>query len=54
MLDHSNTDEKGSMKENIVLFACSVTRALYMEILADLTTEEFLKFLKTYWKKGSF
>ena len=35
-------------KAYIVLFACSLTRALYLEILPDLTTEEFLKCLKRF------
>ena len=35
-------------KAYIVLFACSLTRALCLEILPDLTTEEFLKCLKRF------
>ena len=33
-------------KAYIVLFACSLTRALYLELLPDLTTDEFLGRLK--------
>ena len=33
-------------KAYIVLFACSLTRRLYLELLPDLTTEEFIGSLK--------
>ena len=33
-------------KAYIVLFACSLTRGLYLELLPDLTTDEFLGSLK--------
>ena len=33
-------------KAYIVLFACSLTRALYLELLPNLTTDEFLASLK--------
>ena len=35
-------------KAYILLFACSLTRALYLELLPDQTAEEFLKSLKRF------
>ena len=40
------TKGKGERKAYIVLYACSLTRGLYRELLPDLSTEEFLASLK--------
>ena len=42
------TRGKGERKAYIVLHACSLTRGLYMELLTDLSTEEFLASLKCF------
>ena len=36
------------MKAYIVLYACSLTRAVYLELLPDQTTQEFLRSLKRF------
>ena len=47
MLDQSSTEREDVKKErHTLLFACSLTRGLYLELLPDLTTDEFLGSLK--------
>ena len=36
------------MKAYIVLYACSLTRVVYLELLPDQTTKEFLRSLKRF------
>ena len=38
--------KKKEGKAYILLFACSLTRAIHLELLSDQTTEEFIKSLK--------
>ena len=48
MLDQSSTEREDVKKErHTLLFACSLTRGLYLELLPDLTTDEFLGSLKS-------
>ena len=42
------TKTKQERKAYIVLYTCSLTRAVYLELLPDLTTDEFLRSLKRF------
>ena len=42
------TKTKQERKAYVVLYTCSCTRAVYLELLADLTTDEFLRSLKRF------
>ena len=40
------TKKKNELKAYILLFSCSVTRAVHIELVSNLTTTEFIKSLK--------
>ena len=41
------TKKKSELKAYILLFSCSVTRAVHIELVSNLTTTEFIKSFKT-------
>ena len=44
---------KKDLKAYILLFSCSVSRAVYFELVLNLTTTEFIKsFKKLIWRRG--
>ena len=45
---HTKISKKKEGKAYILLFACSLTRAIHLELLSDQSTEEFIKSLKRF------
>ena len=41
-------EKSGEIKAYICLFTCTVTRAVHLEIVTDLTVEEFLQAFKRF------
>ena len=47
-MSYKTSSKRESGKAYILLFACSLTRAIHLELLSDQTTEGFIKGLKRF------